>query len=277
MTKHFFVILFGLIFFGLIFSSRVWAENFILSQSIEENLVPLEKSSFNKTLGIFKKMYLGVPQQSFDLNLNSDANFNPLAHLNLQDEHFYVLNALSTDFIPVTSVFLGQRLIQSRVPISVFADSQLKCPEVQNKIFNQVQFSNCDRQKCKARQNTYLGMATYDVFYKFIDYTGQFKIEIPPELLKNKSMSNLRYALIQFAYNWNDFFSSGLNLTLIFENDKHLADVVSLQVFLLTPHFLSDSLYKTNISKTIDTQTLHFFEFVKTIQAKSGSGNGNGI
>jgi hypothetical protein len=231
-------------------------------QFIKEHIVDITQLEHDPQLILFKKITAMTRYQ------NSNVNLNPLAAVSkllaskpaLKDSSTLQKNASE-----VTSAYIGKRTIKTQIPISIFSHTSFYHPEIQNKLFTDVNFSACNSDKCKAEQSTLLGKAQYEVIYKFLNEADLLNLAIPTELLSTQELNNIRYTLLQYAFNWNDFFSSGLNLSLIEEDQNHNVQITAFQIFLLTPHFLSDAIYKTNISNTLDSQTRSFINYLSQL------------
>jgi hypothetical protein len=260
------------IIWQLVFPSSIWAIG-EFQQDRQEHIIDISKANTatlekNLILSLFKKISIVLNYR------NNEINFNPLAALSLYFENppkFRDYSTLQSATREISTVFIGQRTIKTQIPISVFRNLDFNKAEIQNQIFTEVKFYDCTLDTCKAEQKTALGNAKYDVYFKFLTMNILKRLELPTELLPPSEINRIHYAMVQYAFNWNDFFSSGLNLTLIQEDHLHNSEITAYQIFLLTPHFLSDTLYKTNISYTIDNQTQNFIDYISKASITSSA------
>lgn len=235
-------------------------------QLIQEQIVGIDKLEQDPQLILYKKIMAMISYQNTKYNLNPLATVNKLTP---SDSIYQDYSSLHLKPAEVTTAYIGKRVITTQIPIGVFKNTAFSNPKIQNKLFSDVNFFSCESDHCRAEQETVLGKAKYEVIYRFLDSSILSSLAIPLELLPDQDLNKIKFSLIQYAFNWSDFFSSGLNISLINEDQNHNAQIVTFQIFLLTPHFLSDSLYKSNISRTIDSQTKNFIDYISRLKSTS--------
>lgn len=218
----------------------------------QERIVKIDEIKTDKMLNVFQNLTV---KQSFQ---NKNINLNPLPYLDSSEETGFDKNPLASQTQEVESIYVGFRTLNTQIPIHIFANPEFKNAKIQSELFKDVTFGSCTVDHCMAKQKTLLGEARYEMVYKFLSAEELSKISIPEKLLSTINQRNIKYALIQNAYNWNDFFSSGFNLILVSENDQKNAQIIAFQAFLLTPHFNPDQIYLMNISRTLDAQIKSF-------------------
>lgn len=239
----------------------------------QERIVKIDEVGTDRMLNVFQDL---VVMQSFQ---NRNINLNPIPYLDSSEENRVDKNPLARQTKEVESIYVGFRTLNTQIPIHIFATPEFKDAKIQSELFKDVTFSSCTVDHCMAKQNTLLGEARYEMVYKFLDAEELSQISIPEKPLSTINQKNIKYALIQNAYNWNDFFSSGFNLILVSENDQKNAQIIAFQAFLLTPHFNPDKIYLMNISRTLDAQIKSFTSALnnhkKAWLAAQGSTNEN--
>lgn len=234
-------------FFSLL-SATSFAENM-------ENIFVVEELSSNSTLQQFQKIEV---LQSYN---NASINLNPLPYINISrsEENGIDGNPLAQNKnSEVESIYIGIRRLNTQVPVQIFNNDAFKNANIQSELFKNVSFTGCTVDHCNAKQSTLLGPARYEMVYKFLTENELSQLHIPESLLSKAEQQSVKFALVQNAYNWNDFFSSGFNLILIKEDAGKNAQIVAFQAFLLTPHFISDAIYVNQISGTLDSQIKTF-------------------
>lgn len=192
---------------------------------------------------------------------NTNINLNPLPYLSPagSDDTMLDENPLAQGKTKeVESIYVGVRTLNTQIPIQIFNNDAFKNAKVQSELFKDVSFKSCNIDHCLAEQTTLLGKARYEMVYKFLTASELSQIQIPAALLAKSEQKNIKFALVQNAYNWNDFFSSGFNLILIKEDANQNAQIVAFQTFLLSPHFIADAIYVKQISGTLESQIKSF-------------------
>lgn len=187
-------------------------------------------------------------------------NLNPLAYL---DDSGLDGNPIADKKAETESVYIGIRHLPTQIPIQIFEDGAFKKANIQSDLFDDVSFTSCTVDHCMADQITLLGNAHYEMVYKFLSGSELSQIQIPESLLSKEKQKNIKFALVQNAYNWNDFFTSGFNLILVMEDTKKNAEIMAFQAFLLSPHFIPDDIFKWKISGTLNSQIDSFNNALK--------------
>ncbi|MGZ3768290.1 MAG: hypothetical protein ACXVCP_12670 [Bdellovibrio sp.] len=238
LVKH---LLFSILFFSYL---NTFAET-------REEIIKVEDLQKNKIIQNFAAIEVEIPWNGKTVNLN------PLISINGNSDQNPLLNEKNVE---VESVYVGYRTLNTDIPIEVFDNTEFESASVQNKLFPDVAFRGCSADHCKASQTTLLGPANYEVIYKYFKKNELSAIRIPMTFVNPKDQQSIKYALVQSAINWNDFFSSGFNIILIREDESHHAQMLAFQVFELPPHLTADKLYLMNISRTLDSQISSFYK-----------------
>lgn len=212
---------------------------------LEEQIIDVEEINQHPFVYQFLNLQANIVFEGKNLNAN------PLPYLkNSMDYH----PLLQGQRKPVQSIYVAKRVVNTSIPIDLFEKAEFVDASIQPKLFKAVNFRNCNTERCDADQMTALGRAKYNVAYKFLKGSDLINVAAP---LDQEHSVGVRYALIQNAYNWNDFFTSGFNLILI-RDVNHQAQLVSFQVFFLGDHILPDTAYRIKISHDLNEQVKSF-------------------
>ncbi|MGZ3773429.1 MAG: hypothetical protein ACXVCY_03035 [Pseudobdellovibrionaceae bacterium] len=221
----------------------------------KEEIFDVNEIKSNNLLRQFQTLEVLMPYQKSVINLNplasiykteSEETFNDGSPLNENKNGI------------VESIYVGVRTLTTQIPVQVFESAAFKKASVQTELFKDVSFSSCGVDHCFAQQMTELGRAHYEMIYKFLSSSELAQIHMPDALLRRAEFKDVKFALVQNAFNWNNFFSSGFNLILIKEDAQKNAQIIAYQVFLLSPHSLPDWGYLLKISMTLDSQIKSF-------------------
>lgn len=199
----------------------------------------------------FARQFINIQANLMFDGKNMD--FNPFRYFKNNVDYHPILSGQNK---PVQSIYVAKRIVNTKIPLEIFERPELTQAAVQAKLFKSVTFENCGADYCSAKQLTALGRAKYKVAYRFLKANELGNISAP---LSQEEAVGVKYALIQNAYNWNDFFTTGFNMILIREVNKH-AQLISFQVFFLGKHALPDWAYEAKISSDLQAQADSFVE-----------------